>query len=710
MPDDPDITIAQGARSLIRNGLMQNDLDADHHKILNLDTSNLVLNGPNPFPAQANKWLKSYDNVTQNFAATQPLITEMAGFPVQTGHGGQVLGTDGSVLSWVAQTGGGSGPPPTYVNVKNYGATGNGTTDDFDAIMLAIAAAKTLGFPGTVYFPKGTYKINHNLQEADGSGFSGLSFLGDNPVTTVILAREDQGDAMLRLGSNSSVQRLGFNGNMNAALSGTTITNNRIGIGVFNASNVVIRDCFVSFCSHTGILVLACLGNIYIQNSSVFNCGRIGINVGQSPITFILNNYAAYCHNGPGIQLANTQQCIVRNNLVSACGHISFNPGVLGTGISGITLVDADNTVVEGNVVQQCGLGMLVANSGVRSPLLITYGYSISGNIIYRNYFGGALMSLANGFRFNGNNVVDNGQGGADDATYTLEPGFIVRTAGTGYTVGQVLTVAGGTGTAAKLVVLNIGSGGSLATVYPLTMGNYTVFPPVDANGTVGVTVGVARLIMTTSRILAAGSNYTRGMMLRSTTPGHNGHPAKIIIINVNPSGGVTGYAIADGGGYTSQPAALDFVSDAQADTTAMTEAIGSTPDIPDAVALPETGFRITPMWGKRFSWFNNSQKAFGLGTLGPINSGLMSGNIIDQNLGSGIQLMEIPSSDWSGRAQLLIISSNHVILNTTSIKGWVIGTTTLDCNITTNNMIETNFVYPIDCTVLEDTNTSPFP
>ena len=55
-----------------------------------------------------------------------------------------------------ANWGGGS----TYIyNVKAYGATGNGSTDDTTNIQNAINAAGTAG-GGEVYFPPGTYQIN----------------------------------------------------------------------------------------------------------------------------------------------------------------------------------------------------------------------------------------------------------------------------------------------------------------------------------------------------------------------------------------------------------------------------------------------------------------------------------------------------------------------------------------------------------------------
>ena len=57
-----------------------------------------------------------------------------------------------------------------YVNVKAYGATGNGVTNDYPAIQLAITAA---GTNGTVFFPKGTYLVGSTLQMLSGQAFIG---------------------------------------------------------------------------------------------------------------------------------------------------------------------------------------------------------------------------------------------------------------------------------------------------------------------------------------------------------------------------------------------------------------------------------------------------------------------------------------------------------------------------------------------------------
>ena len=52
-------------------------------------------------------------------------------------------------------------------NVKDFGATGNGVTNDTQAIQAAVDAAHAAG-GGSVYIPSGTYIVTGGSSPADG--------------------------------------------------------------------------------------------------------------------------------------------------------------------------------------------------------------------------------------------------------------------------------------------------------------------------------------------------------------------------------------------------------------------------------------------------------------------------------------------------------------------------------------------------------------
>jgi hypothetical protein len=63
-----------------------------------------------------------------------------------------------------------------YINVKDYGATGNGSTDDTTAIQNAINALPNSG--GVVLFPVGNYKVSSTVNVGNGTSSSGSTKQG----------------------------------------------------------------------------------------------------------------------------------------------------------------------------------------------------------------------------------------------------------------------------------------------------------------------------------------------------------------------------------------------------------------------------------------------------------------------------------------------------------------------------------------------------
>lgn len=69
-----------GARTLILNGLAQNDLDMNFHRLINLDTSNLPPTGiPPTVHPPVNQWLHDWNAITQQWTSTQPRFTDLSG-------------------------------------------------------------------------------------------------------------------------------------------------------------------------------------------------------------------------------------------------------------------------------------------------------------------------------------------------------------------------------------------------------------------------------------------------------------------------------------------------------------------------------------------------------------------------------------------------------------------------------------------------------
>jgi hypothetical protein len=97
-----------------------------------------------------------------------------------------------------------------YVSVKDYGATGNGSTNDYAAIQAAIDAIESAGTGGFVFFPPGSYKINTGLRikkgvKLVGSGYGDGSSAATQPTTpaTSLLGGTADMTMVLIQGANS---------------------------------------------------------------------------------------------------------------------------------------------------------------------------------------------------------------------------------------------------------------------------------------------------------------------------------------------------------------------------------------------------------------------------------------------------------------------------------------------------------------------------
>src|SRR4051794_19651671 len=95
------------------------------------------------------------------------------------GAGGFLVGALSSLHPMSAQA------ATQTLDVRAYGATGDGTTDDSGAIQSAIDAVPAGG--GTVFFPAGRYAIGRSLVISR----PGTRLLGDHAASTIVIAMQD---------------------------------------------------------------------------------------------------------------------------------------------------------------------------------------------------------------------------------------------------------------------------------------------------------------------------------------------------------------------------------------------------------------------------------------------------------------------------------------------------------------------------------------
>lgn len=226
----------------------------------------------------------------------------------------------------------------TQINVKDFGATGNGSTDDTASINSAIAALTNYS---SLYFPPGKYRIASAL-----SAFSSL-----NTITV--------------WGEGAEI----FNDT--GAAGGNTF--------VFNSSCSSVEVCGLRFTGSSSIRASGIHLRMYASNSTIHNnylqgCSDFAIHVSNSGSAYTSNVIVAdNIINGPlgdGIHVGNAATVTITGNNIINTGDdgigivadsVSFPPNnvtivgnsVTSAGSDGIRLAEANDVLVEGNSVRQ---------------------------------------------------------------------------------------------------------------------------------------------------------------------------------------------------------------------------------------------------------------------------------------------------------------------------------------------------------------------
>lgn len=256
------------------------------------------------------------------------------------------------------------------INVKWYGATGDGVTDDTQSIIDAIADGRNR----KVFFPKGDYKVSGNIDI-------------DQPTKLV-------GDGATLVGDEKTLDGTFINVDESLYISGITFKNLPRAIDFSDitgsVNNVTITDCVFIDCGRP----------------MSWTYGTVG-DVGSVHFT---NNHVEDCISGVHLWTESLQSAIFTGNTILEVGGRAIAVG------KNKLDIDVSRVIVSGNNIS--GVRVLQDDKDAEQEAILVYGEMavINGNIItdvQSQYDGGEAIYTKCRYSVISNNVIkDIGNGG----------------------------------------------------------------------------------------------------------------------------------------------------------------------------------------------------------------------------------------------------------------------------------------------------------
>lgn len=322
------------------------------------------------------------------------------------------------------------------INVKNFGAKGNGKANDYAAIQKAIAELHRKR-SGTLFFPKGNYKVDEVYRQDETgkvlNGRSNFSFTGLSNISikgekgSVISIKGDfhkKGDWTLkerntgysfdyqisfvfRQCRNITIENLEIDGNCEKMTRGSNVLENPSMGFLFGENftdtveNVVMRNVYVHHMSTDGVCWKGRGGGFYGENLKLTNNGRCALSIVQGKNmrfvncefseTGITGKYESHSPNA-GVDIENESYFPIENIYFKKCRFVrNKNVQLIASGFDGkgagrTNNVQIDSCYFEENrafePVRDRAVCITTGNSSITNSTIIgTLNFDVNGCI-----------------------------------------------------------------------------------------------------------------------------------------------------------------------------------------------------------------------------------------------------------------------------------------------------------------------------------------
>lgn len=259
----------------------------------------------------------------------------------------------------------------TVYNVKSFGATGNGVTDDTVAIQNAINSAEANG--ATIYIPgtSASYIYSNNIY------VTGTTLYGDG-VTSLLQSTNPLKSAIVLQGDHVVLNNIKITSPKSNTV-GRQSTGNSSGVYIFAATNFIVENVTINTTASVGILSETATGvegsPSIITNCNVSNTLADGIHITNKSCYITESNnsvtnsgddmYAVVSYTRDG---GMCHDIVISNNT----GSVQSAPG------RGISVVGGENITILGNNIQKTNsAGIYLASELTRNS---------NGTLLYKEY------------------------------------------------------------------------------------------------------------------------------------------------------------------------------------------------------------------------------------------------------------------------------------------------------------------------------------